>query len=65
MPRTCCVPGCKSNYNSTLNSGGTLISSFGFPIDEILKNKWLKAIPRELPNKSCANLRTIRNLSVR
>nr|CAI5843927.1 unnamed protein product [Callosobruchus analis] len=47
MPRTCCIPGCISNYNSTLNAGGSLISSFGFPEDEILKNKWLKAILRD------------------
>nr|CAH7725329.1 unnamed protein product [Callosobruchus chinensis] len=45
MPRTCFVHRCKSNYSSTLNSGGTLMSSFSFPKDEILKNKWLKAIP--------------------
>nr|CAH7718114.1 unnamed protein product [Callosobruchus chinensis] len=45
MPRSCCVPGCKSNYSSTLNSGSTLISSLGFPKDEILTNKWYKTIP--------------------
>nr|CAI5816967.1 unnamed protein product [Callosobruchus analis] len=37
MPRTCCVSGCKANYNSTPNAGCSLISSFGFPNDETLK----------------------------
>lgn len=47
MPKTCCVPGCKSNYNSTLKAGGSMVSTFGFPKDGILKGKWLKAIPRD------------------
>lgn len=46
MPRSCCVPGCKSNYSSTLKTGGQLVSAFTFPKDEILKAKWLAAIPR-------------------
>jgi hypothetical protein len=46
MPRSCCVPGCKSNYTSTLKAGGKLVSAFLFPKDETLKAKWLNAIPR-------------------
>lgn len=34
MPRSCCVPGCKSNYTSTLKAGGKLVSAFLFPKDE-------------------------------
>lgn len=41
MPTTCCVPGCKSNYNAKEN-----ISVFQFPNDEKLKEKWISAIHR-------------------
>ena len=41
MPRTCCVPSCKGNYKS-----GPKVSTFSFPKEEILKNKWLSAIHR-------------------
>ncbi|XP_050315878.1 THAP domain-containing protein 1-like [Anthonomus grandis grandis] len=47
MPSPCCVPGCKSNYKSSLRAGEASISVFGFPKDEHLKMKWLKAIPRD------------------
>ena len=39
---TCVVPGCKSNYHS--ESGFT--SVFSFPIDEDIREKWFRAIPR-------------------
>jgi THAP domain/Transposase protein len=47
MTKTCCVPGCKSNYKSTLNAGGQPVSTFSIPKDDILRGKWLKAIPRD------------------
>nr|CAI5864666.1 unnamed protein product [Callosobruchus analis] len=43
MSRTCCVPGCKSDYNSTLNAGAS-VSSQRIIFE---KNKWLKAILRD------------------
>lgn len=44
MPRTCCVPSCKSNYKSTLPQ---TVSTFSFPKETEMKNKWLNAIPRK------------------
>lgn len=46
MPRHCCVPGCKSNYASTLKSEPAR-STFSFPKDRELQNIWLRAIHRE------------------
>jgi hypothetical protein len=46
MPKTCCIPGCKSNYNSTLKAGKPQVSTFSLPKNEVLRGKWLKAIPR-------------------
>lgn len=42
MGRSCCVPGCKSNYG--YESG---ISTFKFPKDKSLKEKWIKSIHRD------------------
>lgn len=49
MPTSCCIPGCKSNYNSKPPS----ISVFLFPNDEVLRQKWLSAIHRAdfIPSK--------------
>ena len=41
MPRSCCVPGCKSNYKS----GDA--SAFRFPKDEQRRQQWLRAIHRK------------------
>lgn len=42
MPRHCVVPGCKSNYASTSEA----ISTFSFPKDHQIKQKWINAIHR-------------------
>lgn len=47
MPRKCSVPGCKSNYDSECRITKTTITTFSFPKDDTLRNKWLRAIPRE------------------
>jgi THAP domain len=48
MPRRCVVPGCKSNYDSTLHlNGDGLVSSFSFPKDDILKKQWINAVHRK------------------
>lgn len=41
MPRSCCVPGCKSNYSTADASG------FRFPEDEQRRAQWIRAIRRE------------------
>ncbi|XP_050697732.1 uncharacterized protein LOC126986080 isoform X5 [Eriocheir sinensis] len=41
MPRSCCVPGCKSNYSTADASG------FRFPEDEQRRVQWIRAIRRE------------------
>lgn len=46
MPRSCVVPGCSSNYKSTLSSAGCF-STFSFPKDEERRSKWIAAIHRE------------------
>ena len=45
MVYTCCVPGCKTGYKS--NKTIEKISLFKFPVDESLKQLWIKAIPRK------------------
>lgn len=60
MPRRCCVPGCKSNYDSVLKQSKKVISTFSFPKDQHRIVKWTKAIPRKdwIPTKNsvvCAN----------
>lgn len=42
MPQKCCVPGCNGNYKN-----GPKVHVFGFPKDVNLRQKWLKAIPRD------------------
>ncbi|XP_076281087.1 THAP domain-containing protein 1 A-like [Lasioglossum baleicum] len=46
MPRRCCVPNCKGNYDTTLK-GNNYISVFKFPKDEQLRKKWMAAIPHK------------------
>jgi hypothetical protein len=55
MPRRCCVPGCKSNYDSTLE-GCAPVSTFGFPKDPKRRELWLRAIPRKdwIPSSASA-----------
>ena len=43
MPRRCVVPGCKSNYDSN----SVKVSSFAFPKDLQLKQKWINAMHRK------------------
>ncbi|XP_069704837.1 uncharacterized protein [Periplaneta americana] len=47
MPRRCCVPGCRSNYDSTLKSSGKYVSAFSFPKDENRRQAWIHAISRK------------------
>ena len=42
MPRKCCVPGCRGNYDANEK-----ISVFSFPSDSQKRNLWLSKIPRE------------------
>ena len=44
----CCVPGCKSNYESAGKEGRC--STFGFPLDETNRQNWLRNIPRYCDN---------------
>lgn len=46
MPRTCCVPGCKSNYRSSIKTEGP-VTTYVFPSDAKLKKKWIRAIHRD------------------
>ena len=48
MGYKCCVPGCTSNYNSAGKEGKC--STFGFPQDPVLRQKWLHHIPRDFVN---------------
>ena len=56
MVNVCCVPGCKTGYKCTKNShqSSEAIPLFKFPVDPILKKKWINAITRQdwtvLPN---------------
>lgn len=43
MPYACCVPGCKSNYESK----GDNVSVFRFPKDETRRTKWVQHIHRK------------------
>lgn len=44
MPRRCCVPNCRSNRYSSLKKNISYITTFVFPRDENLKQKWLHAM---------------------
>lgn len=46
MPRKCCVPGCKSNYQSTLVNDSKCITTFSFPKEDKRRSQWIRAIPR-------------------
>lgn len=48
MPSSCCIPGCKFNYNCVLKQEQDVkvISLFQFSRDDNLRQKWLKAISR-------------------
>jgi len=50
MPDKCCVPGCKSNYETEKENN---VSVFMFPKEEKLRQSWLKNIPRKdwIPGK--------------
>ena len=61
MVNVCCVPGCRTGYKCTKTSHqlSEAIPLFKFPVDLILKKKWINAIPRKdwtfLPNhQACA-----------
>ncbi|XP_035232276.1 THAP domain-containing protein 2-like [Stegodyphus dumicola] len=43
MPRKCSVPKCRSNYDSTTEH----VSTFKFPSDPVLSQKWIKNINRK------------------
>ena len=45
MVNSCCVPECKSGYKSVKKSD--TVSLFRFPNNEIIRQKWIKAIPRK------------------
>ena len=45
MVNSCCVPECKSGYKSVKKSD--TVSLFRFPKNEIIRQKWIKAIPRK------------------
>lgn len=53
MPSRCVVPGCKSNYDTSLkDETGTRLTTnyksiFHFPKNEELRKKWISAIPRK------------------
>ncbi|XP_049774363.1 uncharacterized protein LOC126162092 [Schistocerca cancellata] len=42
MPRRCCMPNCRGNYDN-----GPKVSVFYFPSDENLRRKWLSAVHRQ------------------
>ena len=44
MVNKCCVPGCRTNYG--IKKGERSVTCFTFPIEEQLKEKWLRKIPR-------------------
>ena len=44
MVNKCCVPGCRTNYE--IKKGERSVTCFTFPIEEQLKEKWLRKIPR-------------------
>lgn len=42
MVYRCIVPNCRGNYDKD----GPKVSTFGFPSEESLRQKWIAAIPR-------------------
>ncbi|XP_035826119.1 uncharacterized protein LOC118477835 [Aplysia californica] len=51
MPRKCCVPGCNTNYDSSVNN--ERVSVFTFPSDPDRRRLWQHKIPRKdfIPTK--------------
>ncbi|XP_029713514.2 zinc finger protein 880 [Aedes albopictus] len=47
MGRKCCVPKCSSNYDAVLRQGQLTISTFKFPVDKPLRDRWIRAIKRD------------------
>ena len=47
MINVCCVPGCEtgSKCTKTSHQSSEAIPLFKFPVDPILKKKWINAIP--------------------
>ena len=45
MVNACCVPECKSGYRS--NKTAKPVALFKFPKDDVIRQKWIKAIPRK------------------
>ncbi|XP_065078973.1 zinc finger protein 568-like [Ochlerotatus camptorhynchus] len=55
MGRKCSVPKCGSNYESRLRKGRNVISTFKFPEDPALRDRWVAAVGRPdkwLPKKT-------------
>lgn len=46
MPRSCSVVGCRSNYKTESEH----VSTFNLPVDEKLKETWLRKIPNDVRN---------------
>ncbi|XP_058838199.1 zinc finger protein 354B-like [Topomyia yanbarensis] len=46
MVRKCCVSDCNSNYDAVLRKGQSVISTFKFPDDPELRNRWIRAVKR-------------------
>ncbi|XP_052873495.1 zinc finger protein 480-like [Anopheles cruzii] len=53
MGRKCCVPRCCSNYDAIIKRGHAGISTFKFPRDPTLRERWIKAVPKTnwIPSK--------------
>ena len=47
MGYKCCVAGCKSGYDSTKSTVSSDISFFAFPLDKVLRRKWITACLRK------------------
>jgi hypothetical protein len=60
MPRRGVVPVCKANYDSSLKNTPT-VTTFRFPQDELLSNKWLEAIPRKQSTNTKTSASCINN----
>ncbi|KAF2902885.1 hypothetical protein ILUMI_03297 [Ignelater luminosus] len=54
MPRRCCVPGCRSNYDSSLKENNKCVTTFSFPKDDERKLQWIRTIPRKDWTPSCS-----------
>ena len=59
MVFTCCVPGCNTGYRS--NKSKEKVSLFIFPKDEDMRQKWIRAIPRNLLFNYTHNFKNIYN----